>query len=152
MGGDNETAECIEEYDEDIDSDEEGFKCWWEDYDGDIEEERRKIEERVRKIEDFEEGEALYEQLINDLEYDEYFAHNPHFKCKSYLRNLRMPLEMCKDEDIKDFIDRILSYTDMERTPWPIAQNILIVNRNRKFTLLNNVKLGISNKSVGIEF
>ena len=57
-----------------------------------------------------------------------------------------MSLEMCKDEDIEDFMDRILSYIDMERTPWPIAQNILIVNRNRKFTLLNNVKLDAMNK------
>ena len=64
---------------------EEGFKFWWEDYDGDIEEERREIIERVNKIEDPEEREDQYEQLLNALEYDEYFAHNRHFKCESSL-------------------------------------------------------------------
>ena len=77
---------------------EEGFKFWWEDYDGDIEEEeRREIEERVSKIEDPEEREDRYEQLLNALEYDEYFACNPHFKCESYLINMRMSLEKHKD-------------------------------------------------------
>ena len=149
-----------EDYDEDIekedfkdwgvdcdtDTDEEGFKYWWEDYDGDIEEEKRKIEERVSKIEDPEESLDRYEALLNDLEYDEYFAHNLHFKSESYLINARMYLEEYKDEDIKNFIDRILYYTNMERTPWPCAQNILIVNCNRKFTFLNNVKIDTLNK------
>ena len=33
------------------------LKPWWEDYDGDIEEERRKIIERVNEIEDPDERE-----------------------------------------------------------------------------------------------
>ena len=132
----------------DIDTDEEKerFKYWWEDYDGDIEEERMEIEERVSKIEDPKERLDRYEELLNALEYNEYFAYNPHFKCESYLINARMYLEKHKDEDIKKFIDRILYYTNMVRTPWPCAQNILIVNRNRKFTFLNNVKLDSFNK------
>ena len=109
----------------DIDTDEEekGFKYWWEDYDGDIEEERMEIEERVSKIEDPKERLGRYRELLNALEYDEYFAYNPHFKCENYLINVRMYLEKHKDEDIKKFIDRILYYTNMERTPWPCAQN-----------------------------
>ena len=146
MGGDKEIVGYIEEYDKDIDTDEEGFKYWWEDYDGDIEEEKRKTEELVSKIEDPEERLDRYEALLNDLEYDVYFAHNLHFKSESYLINARMYLEEYKDEDIKKFIDRILYYTNMERTPWPCAQNILSVNRNRKFTFLNNVKIDALNK------
>ena len=130
----------------DIDTDEEGFKHWWEDYDGDIEEEKRKIEELVSKIEDPEERLDRYEALLNDLEYDEYFAHNLHFKSESYLINMRMCLKPDEDEDIKKFIDRILRYTNMEHTPWPCAQNILIVNRNRNFTFLNNIKIDALNK------
>ena len=130
----------------DTDREEEGFKFWWEDYDGDIEEERMKIEERVSKIEDPEERLDRYRELLNTLEYDEYFACNPHFKCDHYLINARMYLEKYKDEDIEKFIDRILYYTNMERTFWLCDQNILIVNRNRKFTFLNNVKLDSFNK------
>ena len=150
-----------EDYDEDIE--EEDFKDWevdcdieeeeeevfkyrLKDYDGDIEEEKRKIEELVSKIEDPEERLGRYEDLLNTLEYDEYFAHRPHFKCESYLINMRMCLETHKDEDIEKFIDRILHYTNMERTPWPCMQNILIVNRNRKFTFLNISKIDTLNK------
>ena len=132
----------MEEY-EDID--EEGFKYWWEDYDGDIEEERREIEERVSKIEDPEEREAQREQLLNALEYDEYFTHNPHFKSESYLINARMCLRPDEDEDVKRFIDRILRYANMERCPYSETQNILIVNGNRKFTFLNTTKQDIGN-------
>ena len=126
---------------------EEGFKFCWEGYDGDIEEERREIEERVSKIEDFEEREARYEQLLNALEYNEYFALNPHFKCESYLSNMRKSFEMCKDKDkgIEDFIDRILRYANMKRCLWSDTQNILIVNGNRKFTFLNTTKRDIRN-------
>ena len=150
MGGDKEIVGYIEEYDKDIDTDtdtdEEVFRYWLKDYDGDIEEEKRKIEERVSKIEDPEESEALYEQLLNDLEYDEYFACRPHFKCESYLINMRMCLRPDEDEDIEKFINRILCYTNMERTPWPCARNILIVNHNRKFTFLNISKIDTLNK------
>ena len=124
------------------------FWYWLKDYDGGIEEEKRKIEERVSKIEDPEERLDRYEDLLNDLEYDEYFACRPHFKCESYLINMRMSLkpDEDEDEDIKKFIDRILRYTNIERTPWPCAQNVLIVNRNRKFTFLNISKIDTLNK------
>ena len=129
-----------EDYDEDIEE-EEVFRYWLKDYDGDIEEEKRKIEERVSKIEGPEESEDLYEQLLNDLEYDKYFTCRPHFKSESYLINMRMCLEPDEDEDIEKFIDRILHYTNMERTSSPCMRNILIVNRNRKFTFLNISKI-----------
>ena len=125
---------------------EEGFKYWWEDYDGDKEEEKRKIEERVSKMEDQEKRLDRYEELLVALEYDEYFACNPHFKCESSLINLRMCLEAHKDEDIEKFTDRILRYTNMKHTVWPSMQNILIVNRNRKFTFLNISRLNTLNK------
>ena len=136
------------DYDEDIEEEEEEevFRYWLKDYDGDIEEEKRKIEELVSKIEDPEERQDRYEDLLNNLEYDEYFACRPHFKCERYLINMRMCLKLDEDEDIKKFIDRILRYTNMERTPWPCAQNILIVNRNRKFTFLNISKIDTLNK------
>ena len=126
---------------------EEGLKPWWEDYDGDIEEERREIEERVSKIEDPEEREERYEQLLNALEYNEYFACNPHLKCKEYLFSLRRyHLEEREDEDIDEFVDRILCYTNMTHTFCPCKQNILIVNGNRKFRFLNTSKLNTGNK------
>ena len=130
----------------DIDTDEEGYRCWWDDYDGDIEEERREIKERVSKIEDPEKRLARYEALLDALEYNEYFAHNRHFKSDSYLINMRMFLEPGEDEDIDEFIDRILIYANMEPASWPCMQNILIVNRNKKFTFLNNVKIDTLNK------
>ena len=116
------------------------------DYDGDIEEEKRKIEERVSKIEDPEESQALYEELLYALGYDEYFVRQPHFKSESYLINARMCIRPHEDEDIERFIDRILRYTNMQRTLWPCARNILIVNRNRKFTFLNISKVDVWNK------
>ena len=134
-----------EDFHEDIEE-EEVFRYWLKDYDGDIEEEKRKIEERVSKIEDPEERQDRYEELLNALEYDEYFALRPHFKSDSYLINMRMCLKPDEDEDIKKFIDRILCYTNMERTPWPCARNILIVDRNRKFTFLNISKIDTLNK------
>ena len=118
-----------------------GLKPWWEDYDGDIEEERRKIIERVNEIEDPDEREFQYEELLNALEYNEYFAYNPHLKCESTLINKRMYLEGHEDEDINEFIDSILKYCIMERTFGPYIENILIVNANKKFTFLNTVKI-----------
>ena len=137
-----------EERDEYIDTDDEevGFRYRLKDYDGAIEEEKRKIEERVSKIEDPEEREAQYEQLLNALGHDEYFACRPYFKSESYLINMRMCLGLDEDEDIERFIDRILRYTNMQRTPWPCARNVLIVNPNRKFTFLNISKVDASNK------
>ena len=117
---------------------EEGFKYWWEYYDGDIEEE---INECISKIENPEKREELYEELLDAVGYDEYFANNPHLKCESYLINLRLHFEGYEDENIYDFVDRILCYTKMEHTPCPYKQNILIVNGNKKFTFLNTSKL-----------
>ena len=57
---------------------------WWKDYDGDIEEERRKIIERVSETEDPEKRLETYEELLMALEYDKYFAYNPHMKSESY--------------------------------------------------------------------
>ena len=150
--GDKEIDGYIEDYDRDIEGingyieDIEGFKFWWEDYDGDIEEERREIEERVSKIENPEERKDRYEQLLNALEYDEYFACNPHFKCKNYLMNVRTFLRGCENENIDEFINLILRYTNMERTVRPCMQNILIVNGNRKFTFLNISKIDTGDK------
>ena len=57
-----ENLSDIEDYDD---------KPWWVDYDGDIEEEKRKIIERVREIEDSDERETKCEELLNELEYNE---------------------------------------------------------------------------------
>ena len=116
-------------------------KPWWEDYDGDIEEKRRKIIERVNEIEDLEKRQEKYDELLMALEYDKYYAYNPHLKSEGYLINLRDSLEEHEDEDIDKFIDHILNCSNMEPTCAPIiVKNILIVNANKKFTFLNSVK------------
>ena len=117
-------------------------KPWWVDYDGDIEEERRKIIERVEKeIEDPEERLDRYEDLLNKSEYNEYYAYNPHLKSDSYLINLRLSLKEHEDENIDDFIEYILNYSHMVPAgAHSIVQNILIVNVNKKFTFLNSIK------------
>ena len=69
------------------------------------------------------------------IEYDE-----------SYLINVRMCLRPDGNEYILQFVDRILRYTNMQRTTWPHAQNVLIVNPNRKFTFLNISKVDASNR------
>ena len=63
------------------------------------------------EIEDPEKGQALG--------YDEYFACRPYFKSESYLINARMCLRSDENEDILQFVDRILRYTNMQRTTWP---------------------------------
>ena len=114
---------------------------WWEDYNGDIEEERRKIIERVNEIEDLEKRQEKYDELLMALEYNEYYAYNPHLKSEGYLINLRDSLEKHEDEDIDKFIDHILNYSNMEPIRIPIiVKNILIVNANKKFTFLNSLK------------
>ena len=114
-------------------------KPWWVDYDGDIEEERRKILELVKKIEDPDEREAKYEELLNGLEHNEYFAYNPHLKSETYLINLRMGLDTLKNLDFSSFIWEILSRSNMiEDNGDYEAQNILIMNKNKKFTFLNS--------------
>ena len=50
------------------------LKPWWMYYDVDMEEKRREIIERVNEIEDLDERQDQYEQLLNALEYNEYFA------------------------------------------------------------------------------
>ena len=116
-------------------------KPWWEDYDGDIEEERRKIIERVNEIEDLEKRQEKYDELLMALKYDEYYANNPHLKPESYLIYLRDSLKEYEDEDIDKFIDHILNHSNMGPTYIPIiVKNILIVNVNKKFTFLNSVK------------
>ena len=115
---------------------------WWKDYDGDIEEERRKIIERVNEIEDLEKRQEKYEELLMALEYDEYFANNPHMKSESYLIDLRRyTLKKHEDEDIDKFIGHILNNSRMVPAGAPIiVENILIVNANKKFTFLNSIK------------
>ena len=115
---------------------------WWVDYDGDIEEERRKIIERVNEIEDLEKRQEKYDELLMALEYDEYYAYNPHMKSESYLINLRNnKLKEHEDEDIDKFIGHILNNSHMVPAGAPIiVENILIVNANKKFTFLNSIK------------
>ena len=114
---------------------------WWENYDGDIEEERRKIIERVNEIEDLEKRQEKYDELLMALEYDEYYAYNPHMKSESYLINLRIYTHKHEDGDIDEFIRHILNYSHMETVDALIlVRNILIVNVNKKFTFLNSIK------------
>ena len=109
--------------------------------DYDIEEERRKIIERVSKIEDPEKRQEKYEELLKAIEYNEYYAYNPHMKSESYLINLRnYELKKHEDEDIDKFIEHILNYSHMETADLIIVENILIVNVNKKFTFLNSIK------------
>ena len=112
---------------------------WWKNFNDDIEEERRKIEERVKEIEDPDEREEKYEELLDKLEYNEYYAYNPHLKSDSYLINLRLSLKQYENEDIFGFADYILDYCEMEPVDVRfLAENILIVNVNKKFTFLNS--------------
>ena len=76
------------------------------------------------------------------LEYDEYFAYNPHMKSESYLIDLRnYTLKEHEDEDIDKFIRHILNYSNIVPAGAPIiVENILIVNVNKKFMFLNSIK------------
>ena len=131
--------EDIEDYDQ---------KPWWVDYDGDIEEERRKIEERVREIEDPEERETKYEELLDNLEYKEYYAYNPHLKSESYLINLRLGLRSYEDEDNKEFFCHILEYSNMVNCSGYSVENVLIMNKNKKITFLNSTKTFLVNEII----
>ena len=116
---------------------------WWKNFNDDIEEERRKISELVKKIVDPEERIDKYEELLDKLEYNEYYAYNPHLKSDSYLINLRnYELKEHENEDIDEFIYYILDYSHMESVGAHsiIVENILIVNVNKKFTFLNSIK------------
>ena len=112
-------------------------KPWWVDYDGDIEEERRKIIESVREIEGPEERLDKYEELLDKLEYNEYYAYNPRLKSDSYLIDLRnYELKEHENEDIDDFIEYIVNYSHMESVgAHSIVDNILIVNVKKKLRL-----------------
>ena len=125
-----ENLSDIEDYDD---------KPWWVDYDGDMEEKRRKIIEHVSEIEDPEKRQEKYEELLNAIEY---YAYNPHLKSESYLTNLRnYDLKEHEDEDIDEFIEHILNYSHVESVgAHGIVENILIVNVNKKFTFLNSTK------------
>ena len=84
-----------------------------------------------------------YEELLDKLEYNEYYAYNPHLKSDSYLINLRnYELKEHENEDIDEFIYYILDYSHMESVGAHsiIVENILIVNVNKKFTFLNSIK------------
>ena len=94
-------------------------------------------------------GEKLIKQLRGDNDRkaddgqrnkrdEEELARQPYFKSESYLINARMHLRPDKNEDIFQFVDRILRYTNMQRCPYSEAQNVLIINIKRKFTFLNN--------------
>ena len=113
-----------------------------EKFNDDIEEERRKITELVKKIEDPEERLDKYEELLDKLEYNEYYAYNPHLISDSYLIDLRnYKLKEHENEEIDDFIEYIVEYSHMESVGAnSIVDNILIVNFNKKFTFLNSIK------------
>ena len=114
---------------------------WWENYDGDIEEEAREILERVKEMEDPEKRQDKYEELLDGIEYNEYYAYNPHMKSESCLINMRIYIHEHEDEDIDEFIRHIPNYSRMKTADALIlAKNILIVNVNKKFTFLNSVK------------
>ena len=114
---------------------------WWKNFNDDIEEERRKIEKLVKEIEDPEEREEKYKELLDKLEYNDYYADNPHLKCDSYLTNLRLRLKEHENEDVDEFVDYIVDYCEMVSVDVHFyVENILIVNVNKKFTFLNSVK------------
>ena len=111
-------------------------------HDGDIEEERRKIKDIVSEIKDPEERQEQYEELLDKIGYNEYYAYNPHLKSESYLIDLRnYELKEHENEDIDEFIEHILNYSNMESVgTHSIVENTLIVNVNKTFTFLNSIK------------
>ena len=114
---------------------------WWKNFNDDIEEERRKISELVKKIEDPEERVYKYEELLKKLGYNEYYAYNPHLKSNSYLINLRLSVKEHENEVIFYFSTYILDYCEMESVNYyDTVENILIINVNKKFTFLNSIK------------
>ena len=118
-------------------------KPWWVDYDGDIEEEKYKIEERIlREIEDPEEQLNKIQLELEALEYDDYFAYNPQFKSETSLIILRNDLKNNVPEDVSiyDFITLILHKSNMVNCGPHEIENILTTNFNKKFTFLNSIK------------
>ena len=123
----------------------EGFKHWWEDHDGDIEEEKHKIEQRVlREIKDSEEQLDMIADELDKIEYNEYFAYNPQFRNETSLIILRGDLKrknIPEDVSIEEFIAHILDESFLFSCNYDNAENILIINLNKKFTFLNTIKL-----------
>ena len=112
-----------------------------EDCDGDMKEEKRKIE-------DPDERQEKYEELLDAVEYNEYYAYNTHLKSESYLIELRMSLEEHMHEDTNQFIYHILRHTNMTNTGSDSAENILIANDRNKFTFLNFVNKYITTEDI----
>ena len=121
---------------------------WWDNYEGDIEEERIKIIERVSKIEDPDERQEKYEGFLNAIEYNEYYAYNPHLKSESCLANLRLSLRFYEDKDIEEFFDLVLKWSRMDIANQHSAKNILAVNDNKKFTFLNSIKTFVTDEII----
>ena len=118
-------------------------KPWWVDYDGDIEEEKYEIEQRVlREIKDPEKQLDMIEEELDKIEYNEYFAYNPQFRNETILIILRnYNLKEHENEDIDEFITHILDKSIMFSCEYDNAENFLIINFNKKFTFLNTIKL-----------
>ena len=108
----------------------------WENYDV------NKEEEYLSKIDEFEK----YEDHLNAIEYNEYYADNTHLKSESCLVNLRTVLSSYEDKDIQDFFDIVLKCSHMNIATHHSAKNILIVNDNKKFTFLNSITDKITEK------
>ena len=119
------------------------YRPWWVDYDGDIEEERHEIEQRVlREIEDSEEQLDKIEEELDKIEYNEYFAYNPQFRNETSLNILRDDLkDVPEDVSIEEFIIHILDKSIMFSCDYDNAENFLIINFNKRFTFLNIMKL-----------
>ena len=118
-------------------------KPWWVDYDGDIEEEKYEIEQRVlREIKDPEEQLDMIEEELDKIEYNEYFAYNPQFRNETSLIILRnYDLKEHENEDIDEFITHILDKSIIFSCEYDNVEKFLIINFNKKFTFLNTIKL-----------
>ena len=118
---------------------------WWDDYDGDIEEEKYEIEQRVlREIEDSEEQLDMIADELDKIEYNEYFAYNLQFRNECSLIILRKDLKrknIPEDVSIEEFIAHILDESFMFPCEYDNAQIFLIINFNKKITFLNTIKL-----------
>ena len=120
-----------------------GYRPWWDDYDGDMDEEKYEIEQRVlREIEDDDEIELTIEEKLDKIEYNEYFAYNPQFRNETRLIILRDDLkDVPEDVSIEEFIAHILDKSFMVSCDYDNAEIFLIINLNKKFTFLNTIKL-----------
>ena len=110
---------------------------WLVDYDGDMDETRRRLEYKVSTIEDPEERLLALERLLNAREYNEYFAYNPQFKSEDALIEIRMSMEEYIEEDFNNFVYHLLRCNMNNNNINP--DNILFVSENNKFTFLNRI-------------